>query len=174
MPRFGNYLIRDMLYADVAGVVALEKEIFPSPWGAELFRYEIEHCERTIYLVAENDAELAGYAGAQVIEREVHVTNLAVLRSRRRSGLGSALLLEVVRRGLERGARWLTLEVRAGNDGGRRFYREFGFEELGLRLGYYTETGEDAVIMATGDIRAPEYSELLERMRMRAASKEGG
>lgn len=174
MPRFGTYSIRDMLYADVAGVEALEKEIFPSPWGAELFRYEVEHGERTIYLVAEDGAVLAGYTGAHVFEREVHVTNMAVLGPRRRCGLGSALLLEVVRRGLERGARWLTLEVRAGNDGGRRFYREFGFEELGLRHGYYTETGEDAVIMATGDIRTAEYSELLDRMRMRAESKEGG
>lgn len=174
MPRFGTYLIREMLHSDVEGVVRLEKLIFASPWSAELFRYEIDHAERTVYLVAEEERELIGYSGAQLIDQEVHVTNMAVLDSRRRCGLGSALLLEVVRRGLERGARWLTLEVRAGNEDARLFYREFGFEELGLRHGYYTDTGEDAIIMATGDIRTQEYSDLLARIQMRAVSKEGG
>lgn len=174
MPRFGSCLIRQMAAGDVDRVVGLEKRIFSSPWSAELFRYEIDHGEKTVYLVAEEDGCLIGYTGAQLMGKEVHITNMAVEPECRRRGLGSALLLECIRRGQERGARWLTLEVRRGNEEARNFYREFGFEELGLRHGYYTDSGEDAIIMATGDIRTQEYADLLARLQMRASAKEEG
>ena len=174
MPRFGACIIREMSFGDVDRVVALEKRIFSSPWSAELFRYEVGNSDRTIYLVAEDNAHLIGYIGAQVFGKEVHVTNMAVEPESRRAGFASALLLECVRIGLERGARWLTLEVRSGNKEARLFYLEFGFEELGLRHRYYTDTGEDAIIMATGDIRTQEYADLLARLQMRLLTGEGG
>ncbi|MHB8894042.1 MAG: ribosomal protein S18-alanine N-acetyltransferase [Candidatus Geothermincolia bacterium] len=174
MPRYGTWLIKEMQFADVDSVCELEKRIFASPWSADLFRYEVRNCERTIYLVAVEDAHIVGYVGAQLFDKEVHVTNMAVEPESRRGGLGTALILECIREGLERGARWLTLEVRRGNEEARLFYLEFGFEELGLRHGYYTDTGEDAIIMATGDIRTQEYTDLLARMHMRLLSKEGG
>lgn len=174
MPLFGACLIREMRFEDIDRVVELEKRIFSSPWSSELFRYEIDHGDRTIYLVAEEGPGLVGYTGAQVLDKEVHVTNMAVEPEYRRCGLGSALLLECIRRGLERGARWLTLEVRQGNEEARCFYLEFGFEELGIRHGYYTDTGENAIIMATGDIRTQEYTDLLSRQQMRIISREGG
>jgi [ribosomal protein S18]-alanine N-acetyltransferase len=174
MAKFGTCGIREMLFGDIDRVVELEKRVFDSPWSADLFRYEIEHSERTIYLVAEDTGSLLGYIGAQVYGREVHITNMAVEPGSRRGGLATAMLLECIRVGLERGARWLTLEVRPSNTEARSFYVEFGFEQLGIRHAYYTDSGEDAIIMATGDIRTEEYSDLLARMQMRLAAKEGG
>jgi len=174
MPRYGNWLIREMRFDDVDAVVELEKRIFSSPWTTELFRYEVENGQKTIYLVAEDDDNLNGYMGAQLYGKEVHVTNMAVQPESRRGGLATALLLECIRRALESGARWLTLEVRRGNDEAQSFYRGFGFEEMGLRHGYYTDSGEDAIIMVTGDIRSEEYSDLFARMQMKVAQSGGG
>jgi [ribosomal protein S18]-alanine N-acetyltransferase len=174
MPVYGNWLIREMRFDDIDGVVDLEKRIFSSPWSAELFRYEVENSQKTIYLVAEEDGNLTGYMGAQLYGKEVHVTNMAVQPESRRSGLATALLLECIRLALEREARWLTLEVRRGNDEAQSFYRGFGFEEMGLRHGYYTDSGEDAIIMVTGDIRSEEYQDLFARMQMKVAQGGGG
>jgi ribosomal-protein-alanine N-acetyltransferase len=161
MTGYGGCAIRDMLFDDLDAVTDLEKKIFTSPWSADLFRYELSHDEKAIYLLIENEHHLLGYIGAQIMGQEVHVTNMAVEVESRRLGLGSALLLACIRIGLERGARWVTLEVRRGNEEALNFYREFGFSELGMRQGYYTDTGEDAVIMATGDIRSRAYTDFL-------------
>jgi ribosomal-protein-alanine N-acetyltransferase len=174
MPCGGDWSIRSMGFADLDTVVTLEKRIFSSPWSADLFRYELGHDDRTIYLVLEECDRVVGYIGSQVLDQEIHVTNMAVEPEARRRGLGSALLLECVRLGLGRGARWVTLEVRLGNDEALDFYCKFGFEELGLRHGYYTDTEEDAIIMATGDIRSPEFTDLIAGIERELAEKRGG
>ena len=174
MPLFRECLIRDMRSGDIDRVVELEKEIFDSPWNAELFRHELSNFDHTIYLIAEKEGELLAYMGAQVLDAEVHVTNMAVAPSSRRAGLGSALLLECIQRALDCGARWLTLEVRRGNDEALEFYRTFSFEELGLRHGYYADTGEDAIIMATGDIRSDDFAETVSGIRRRQDSRGDG
>lgn len=171
MPPRGIWKIRAMSFDDLDRVVVLEKAVFSSPWTVDLFLYELNHDERTVYLVAESEGELLGYVGAQVLDKEVHITNMAVEPRVRRRGLGSELMLECIRCGIERGARWVTLEVRLGNDEARDFYHKFGLEELGVRRNYYTDSGEDAVIMATGDIRSEDYTRLIEEIEGRLAVK---
>ena len=168
-----GYLIREMKREDLEEVVALEREVFPSPWTQDLFENELGRGPGFLYLVMEDEGGLLGYAGAHITGSEVHITNMAVRESRRREGLGSALLAACVRRGMERGARFITLEVRESNHGARSFYSLFGFEELGLMREYYAESGEDAVIMATGDIHVPEYGRLLDSLEARVARGEG-
>ncbi len=168
-----EFKIREMLATDLAGVMGLEHQVFESPWTEELFAQELKRGEACIYLVAESGGSVLGYIGAQVLGGEVHVTNMAVAQALRRRGLGSALLVSCVRRGLERGARWLTLEVRETNHEAREFYRQFGFDEIGLRRGYYADSGEDAVIMATGDIRDPGYVALIDRIEAGLRRRDG-
>ena len=43
----------------------------------------------------------------------------------------------------------MTLEVRASNDVAQGLYRSFGFEEAGRRPRYYSDDGEDALVMTT-------------------------
>lgn len=169
--NYGACVIREMSLEDIGAVMDLEKETFESPWSAELFRHEIRERDDTIYLVAVNGPRLAGYLGAHLIGKEVHLTNMVVRSDLRRSGLASAMLLECIRRGLEGGARWVTLEVRRGNDEAHAFYRTFDFEDLGLRQRYYSDNGEDAIIMATGDIRSEEYGAVIRRVEAAVRDK---
>ena len=46
-------------------------------------------------------------------------------------------------------------------------YEKFGFRPVGLRPGYYVETGEDAIVMWVDQVDGPEYAALLNRMRQR-------
>ena len=41
----------------------------------------------------------------------------------------------------------MTLEVRAGNGPALALYRRFGMAPVGIRRGYYSDTGEDALIL---------------------------
>ena len=50
------------------------------------------------------------------------------------------------------GATKMTLEVRVSNITAQNLYRKLGFEERGIRKGYYTDTHEDALIMWKEDL----------------------
>jgi ribosomal-protein-alanine N-acetyltransferase len=51
----------------------------------------------------------------------------------------------------------MTLEVRCSNEAAIGLYQRFGFAPAGVRVGYYADTGEDALIMWAHDIDQPEF-----------------
>ena len=95
------------------------------------------------------------------IDDESHVNNIAVDPAWQGRGLGAAVLSDLVRTGLARGARHLTLEVRVGNEPAIALYGRFGLAPVGVRPNYYPETGEDALVMWARDIDTDEYAERL-------------
>ncbi len=91
--------------------------------------------------------KVVGYAGVMILGDEGHVTNIAVDPSFHRHRIGMRLFLSLVEAALKREVRSMTLEVRRANAGAQAMYRRFGFQTVGVRKGYYVETGEDAYIM---------------------------
>ena len=85
-------------------------------------------------------------AGLHVIVDEGYIDNIAVTPDARRHGVASALLDVYCRFGAVNLA-FLTLEVRASNEAARGLYEKYGFQQAGLRPGYYQHPREDAVIM---------------------------
>lgn len=152
--------IRDMRMEDLDAVMRIEIETFETPWSVDYFRRVLQRGERSVYLVAEASGVTLGYLGADVQGSEAHITNMAVETGCRGSGLGSALLEFFTSRCRSMGVRRLTLEVREKNMDARDFYCRFGFRTVGFQVGYYTDTGEDAILMATGDILSDEYERL--------------
>jgi hypothetical protein len=59
------------------------------------------------------------------------------------------------------GATLVTLEVRLSNAAARRLYQGFGFRPVGVRPRYYSDNGEDALIMTTDPLDLPEMQDLL-------------
>jgi ribosomal-protein-alanine N-acetyltransferase len=165
--------IRDMTLSDLEGVIALERRIFPTPWTQEIFEYEMRRQERALYLVVEVQGEIIGYLGAQVLGDEIHLTNMAIEPGMRRRGIGTALMLECLCRGIEQDTRWMTLEVRENNLEARGFYGRFGFRDMGLRKNYYVDTGEDAVIMASRDLQGTYFQQILAGLEAELARKAG-
>lgn len=160
--------IRDMILSDIPGVAQLEREIFPEPWSVRIFYDELS-MENRSYLTAEAADGIAGYGGILLVEEDAHVTTLAVASWARGRRLGTSLLMALVERSLARGARHLTLEVRASNESARLLYERFGFAPVGKRKNYYKD--EDAVVMWAIDIDTNEYAERLDAIR--AALAEG-
>jgi ribosomal-protein-alanine N-acetyltransferase len=154
-----------MTFADVAAVADLEAEVFPHPWTEGIFCTELARANRR-YLVAEDPpGEIAGYGGLMLVDRDAHITTLAVRDDARGRGLGTRIMLELADAALAAGTEHLTLEVRLSNLGARRLYRRFGFAPVGLRRNYYRD--EDALIMWAIDIDRPQYLQRLADIRER-------
>ena len=135
-----------MTEADLPEVLAMEARCFPDPWSEGVFRSALRD-ECSLWLAAETEGVLAGYAGMQWVLDEGYIDNVAVDPAFRRQGAASALLEAMIAEGKRRSLSFLSLEVRAGNAGAVALYASFGFETVGRRKGYYLRPPEDALIM---------------------------
>lgn len=98
-------------------------------------------------MVMELEGKAIGYAGMWTIMDEAHITNIAVRGAYRGRKLGEKLLDELMSTAAYLGMERMTLEVRVSNSIAQRLYQKKGFESAGLRKGYYSDNGEDAMIM---------------------------
>lgn len=108
---------------------------------------------------------IIGYGGLWLTVDDAHVTTIAVDPRHRGQGVGELLLNALIDHAYELGARMLTLEVRVSNTVAQRLYIKYGFQPGGTRPRYYTDNGEDALIMWTEAIDAPAYKERLGELR---------
>ena len=86
---------------------------------------------------------------------EAHITTFAVHPAYRRRRIGERLLLAMLDLSADRHATEATLEVRLSNLGARRLYEKYGFRPVGIRPRYYSDNGEDALIMTTEPLASP-------------------
>ena len=139
-------MIREIQEQDIDAVTAIEQEIFSKPWSRKSFQDAIQS-EYTIYLTAEEAAEIMGYCGIWLSGETGDLCNMAIVPSCRRRGIGRKLLAEAIRLSTERGAEEIFLEVRESNHPAIALYKNLGFQKIGIRKGYYRVPAEDAVIM---------------------------
>ena len=130
----------------------------PALFLAELRRGDVDRC----YVVARVAGEVAGFGGMLHVAGEGHLTTLATDTAHRRSGVATAVLAHLVTDARRRGATALTLEVRVSNEPAIALYRRFGFAPAGVRKGYYSPDGEDALVLWAEGIDSPAYAERLE------------
>lgn len=136
-----------MTTADVAQVHAIEEATFAMPWSYQSLMDEMERNACARYLVAEENGEIIGYAGAWAIMDEAHITNVAVRKDWRGEGVGRALMDALMQYLANLGADYITLEVRRSNQVAQALYQSLGFVELGVRKHYYEDNGEDALLL---------------------------
>lgn len=108
---------------------------------------------------------LVGMAGIWMMVDEAHVVTIAVRNSHKRLGLGEYLLISLVEMARELRATIITLEVRLSNTEAQALYSKYGFLTAGTRKRYYSDNGEDALIMSTENIAAPGYQERFQRLK---------
>jgi ribosomal-protein-alanine N-acetyltransferase len=107
---------------------------------------------------------LAGMAGIWMMVDEAHMVTIAVRKAHKNQGLGEWLLISVIELAMRLNARVVTLEVRVSNTIAQKLYEKYGFTKAGTRKKYYSDNGEDALIMTTGDLTSPEYRLKLEQL----------
>jgi ribosomal-protein-alanine N-acetyltransferase len=142
-------------------IVRIEAQVYPRPWSHSLFVSELALRSTRAYFVAKVGRDIVGYAGLMMSMTDGHVTTIAVDPAWHRHGIGTRLLLALAREGIERDATALTLEVRLSNKGAQEMYKRFGFTAVGVRKGYYADTGEDALVMWAYEVDQRAYGELL-------------
>jgi ribosomal-protein-alanine N-acetyltransferase len=160
--------VRQLRYPDLPQVIAIERRAFPTPWSLAMFVLELSKPSGVCLAAvtqpddsrAAGDTErerasggraggkrepVRGYLICSRYDQVWHLMNIAVDPDARRHGLASRMLEEMIEQTGEQAP--LTLEVRTSNAGAIALYERFGFRSAGTRRRYYSDTGEDALIM---------------------------
>ena len=144
------------------GVMAIERQVYPRPWSPSLFISEMSETSNRSYLVARLGRDVVAYGGVICYGEEAHITTIAVDPAHHRHKIGTRMMFELMSEAIGLGAGAVSLEVRMSNWGAQRMYGRFGFRPVGVRKGYYQETGEDALVMWADDVDSKEYRRRLD------------
>jgi ribosomal-protein-alanine N-acetyltransferase len=157
--------VEPMTLDDLDAVHAIERASFAVPWPDDAYRNEIRTNRLATYVVARLGEDVVGFAGLWVMVDEAHVTTFAVDPRWRRRGIGERMLLALLDIAVARQAREATLEVRLSNLPARKLYEKHGFRPVGIRVRYYSDNGEDALIMTTEALSSPAMRERMDGLR---------
>ena len=126
-------------------VASIEEMSFSLPWSLESL--ELMLTEQASALVALEDGRVLGYVGMMCVLDEGQIINVAVHPDARRRGVGRSLMQAAEAYAKERGIVFLSLEVRESNFAARSLYSSLGWEEQGIRKGFYSHPVENACVM---------------------------
>ena len=180
---------------DLPQIADIERESFTPTWPQTAYKRELANSMARYFVAAELDApprgggvphgdgvlhmlgrrfrkrapgageHILGFIGLWLMVNEAHIVTFAVRESHRRLGIGERLLLAAYDCAVEHDQACLTLEVRRSNDSAQRLYEKYSMEHVGLRVRYYTDNNEDAVIMTSPPLSDPAYRLRVERLR---------
>lgn len=141
------YKVSLMDHSDLKEAYEIEKQTNPSPWSKENFfsSYEVGHKS----LVCRIDNIIVGFIIFSVINKEIHLLNIAVHTEHQKKGIGSLLMETMLKQASVMGVLKVYLEVRSKNEKAILFYKKYNFIKDAVRVNYYTgENSDDAVLMS--------------------------
>lgn len=139
-------MIREMREEDLAAVTEIEQFSFSDPWSEEGFRESLYQTQALLRVV-EVGGCIAGYYIFYFSDDEGELVNIAVHPEFRRQGIGTAMIEDLLEKGMSLGVKQFVLEVRMGNSKAISLYKKQGFSLMGIRKGFYTKPTEDALVM---------------------------
>ena len=152
-----------MSISDIAEVLRIERASFSTTWPSDAFYNELNTNKLAHYFVGRIGSKIVAYGGIWVIFEDSHVTTIAVDEAHRGRKFGELMLIHLIEEAIERGAAWMTLEVRESNVVAQQLYRKYGFTTVTTRKGYYSDNNENAQVMWAGNLKGDLY-----RTRLRA------
>jgi len=150
-------LLSPMAEEDIPAVRAIELEVFPTPWPGSAYQRELNNNRAAHYVCLRRNGKVVGYGGLWAVGEESHITTIGVAAECQGQGLGKAIFTALVSRSYELRANFISLEVRPHNEPAIHLYESFGFKVIGRRRGYYTDNGEDALVMWSDLIHASDF-----------------
>jgi len=141
-----NPVIRPMERADINLLASLETSIFSDPWPAEAFAEGLDNSDH-IFLIAELDKRIVGYASYYIEIGEGRITNLAVIPKYRRKAIAKKLLDYILGLVKKAKCKYIFLDVRPSNEAAIALYCKYKFYEVYRRPKYYQNPAEDAMVM---------------------------
>ena len=165
--------ISRMTQADIRAVMRIEALSFTTSWPSSAFASELGDNKLAHYFVGRlgdpTTGEIVAYGGIWVILEDSHITTIAVHPDSRGKKYGEVVLVHLLHEAIERGASWITLEARESNLVAQSLYKKYGFTIVSTRRAYYSDNGENAVVMWAGHLRGDLY-----RSRLGALERELG
>ena len=138
----------DETYID--SLLPIESASFKNPWGKLSFLNEISNQYSYSYVLTSSSSpedQIIAYMCLREIIDELHILKIAVKHAYRRKGIAYRFLNDCLYSLSKKNIKTVFLETRPSNIAGLLLYRKLGFHVIGKRPKYYTDTGEDAVIM---------------------------
>ena len=148
-PEQQSWRFFPMRVTDLDQLMLIEQYSFPTPWKRSMYEHDLTKNPHSRFYVIKHvgTGELVGYIGSWFIVDEAHVGTIATKREYRGAHIAEQLLAYTALNALNEGMTYIILEVRETNEAAIRLYERLQFERVGLRRGYYTDTGEDAILM---------------------------
>jgi ribosomal-protein-alanine N-acetyltransferase len=158
-------IIEPMSDAHIKEVMRIEQQSFSTAWPPSAFHQELHDNKLAHYFVGLIGSRVVAYGGIWVILEDSHVTAIAVDPTYRGRKYGELLLLRLLDEAMERGASWMTLEVRESNAVAQNLYRKYGFTTVSTRKAYYSDNNENALVMWAGNLKSDIYKNRLRALR---------
>lgn len=141
-----NLSIQFMEEKDVDEVLHISNLSLKESWSRESLLKEVTNPLAKYFLI-KDDKTILGFAGVWIIFDEGHITNVAIHPEYRGKGLGEYLMNSLIEGCKSLKCNSITLEVRESNLPALKLYEKLGFKVAGKRKRYYSDNGEDAIIM---------------------------
>lgn len=142
-------VIEDATLDDLDTILEIEARAYPVPWNREQMLTVFK--DNVIRMKLLMDGELIGYAFVSIVLDEGHLLHITIDPIHHGKRLGRYLLEQVLKLGDLHQLATIFLEVREGNTPARALYDRIGFNQVGMRKGYYPckiNGREDAIVMA--------------------------
>lgn len=148
-PALSSLQFARMQVSDLPDVLTIENDVYPHPWTRGNFLDSL-YSGYEAWTLREPSGALTGYFLVMLAVDEAHLLNISVRRDLQGRGVGRMQLDKVVDVAKEKGMTSILLEVRPSNMRALAVYKQYGFEQIGVRKGYYpgdSNTREDAIVM---------------------------
>jgi ribosomal-protein-alanine N-acetyltransferase len=145
--RSTSLRVRRATIADVMPIMEIERASFSSPWPVSAIEEEIERRSWSRVALAVEGDQVLGFIVYWVVDKELHLLNLATRPGRRRKGIATRMIEHMIDEGRRRTLWQVVLEVRESNRAALKLYERIGFDRVGRRPRYYADNGEDAIVM---------------------------
>ena len=137
--------IREAKVNDLDKIYDIEKRVFSNPWSKQSIKNELNRTSFSLNFISEKNNHLIGYFFSHIIDKEVHILNLAIDIPYQHCGNGKEFFYLIIKKYMEYAN--VFLEVKKTNFPAINLYLNFGFKEIDRRKMYYSD-GQDAIVMS--------------------------
>lgn len=141
---------------DVETLLAIQTACYDgeTPWNASALHHELKRNTNALYIIIRQFTKPVAFIGAWLVEKEAHITNIAVIPEFQQKGLATWMIEELERISTREEMGILSLEVRVSNTKAQRLYRQLGFIDGKVKRFYYSNDHEDALEMSKQLVRS--------------------
>jgi len=157
--------VSPMSVEDIGDVLRVEAQCFSTTWPRNAFLNELTENKLAHYFIGRAEEATVAYGGLWVILEDAHITTVAVDPAYQGKGYGERMLVWLLDEAINRGASWITLEVRESNQTAQNLYKKYGFAVVNTRRGYYSDNDENALVMWAGNLKGMIYRNRLASLK---------